>query len=226
MQWINNYSLFLFDFDGVLADTEQLHYRAYIEMCKRRGFALNWNFERYSKAAHYSSTGLRDQIYAQFPDLQEAEPKWQVLYEEKKQIFLDLIQSQEVPLIEGVATLLTALENADITRCVVTHSPFSLIQIIRKQNPILNTIPHWITRENYSKAKPDPECYELAIKHYAKDNKVIGFEDSPRGLSALAQTKARPVLICPPDSPYLEETLQRYPHVSHFQHFNSIHNLP
>ena len=69
MQWIYKYQLFLFDFDGLLVDTESLHYQAYINMCATRGFDLTWNFHRYSEAAHHESTGLRDQIYAEFPKL-------------------------------------------------------------------------------------------------------------------------------------------------------------
>jgi beta-phosphoglucomutase len=209
MQWIHNYQLFLFDFDGLLVNTEHLHYQAYILMCAKRGFHLKWNFHRYSQAAHHESTGLRDQIYAEFPTLQAQEPHWPCLYEEKKQIFLDLVQDGAVHLMPGVSELLTALQAANINRCVVTHSATSLIQRIRQQNPILETIPHWITREDYHQPKPDPECYQVAISRLAHPHdRIIGFEDSPRGLNALLGTQAKPVLICPPDSPYLQQTLK------------------
>ena len=69
MNWIKSFQLFLFDFDGLLVDTEYLHYEAYLEMCSRRGFLLPWNFSRYSQAAHHHPLALRDQIYAEFPGL-------------------------------------------------------------------------------------------------------------------------------------------------------------
>lgn len=208
MQWISRYHLFLFDFDGLLVDTEQLHYQAYIRMCADRGYKLPWSFHRYSAAAHHKSTDLRDQIYAEFPDLHAKEPNWQVLYEEKKRHFLNLVENQPVPLMPGVAALLLALQEAGIKRCVVTHSAASLIERIRKQNPILDTIPHWVTRENYTNPKPHPECYQFAIAKFGEPHdKIIGFEDSPRGLHSLLETPAQPVLVCPPDSPYLETLL-------------------
>lgn len=217
MQWISYYQLFLFDFDGLLVDTEHLHYQAYIEMCAQRGFDLKWNFHRFSEAAHHQSTGLRDQIYAAFPTLQSLEPNWQVLYEEKKRIFLNLIENGSVPLLPGVADLLIALQEANIKRCVVTHSAHSLIRRIRQQNPILDTIPHWITREDYTHPKPHPECYQVAIARLAQPHdQIIGFEDSPRGLHALLETKAQPVLVCPPDSHYITKTLQLHPHVRYY----------
>lgn len=209
MQWINRYQLFLFDFDGLLVNTEHIHYQAYLTMCARRGYSLKWSFYRYSDAAHHKATDLRDQIYAEFPALQAEEPSWSVLYEEKKQIFIDLVNEGAVHLMSGAADILKALQEANINRAVVTHSALALIHLIRQQNPLLNTIPHWITREHYTIPKPHPECYQKAISLLAKPgDRIIGFEDSPRGLNALMETEATPILICPPDSPYLQNLLK------------------
>ncbi len=221
MEWIKRFQLFLFDFDGLLVNTEHLHFQAYKTMCAHRGFDLNWSFHRYSKAAHHKSTDLRDQIYAEFPALHRQEPNWSVLYEEKKQILLDLFKAAPVPLMEGVGNLLLSLQEAHIKRCVVTHSLSSLIDCIRQQNPLLNTIPHWITRENYTHAKPHPECYQIAIEKFAQpEDRVIGFEDSPRGLNALLETRAKSVLICPSDSPYLHEVMKE--NILYFPSFTAI----
>lgn len=223
MQWIFDYQLFLFDFDGLLVDTEKLHYQAYINMCAARGFSLNWSFHRYSEAAHHDPNALRDQIYEEFPLLKLQEPDWKVLYEEKKRIISELFEKGTVPLMPGVKELLLALEEANIKRCVVTHSPTLLIKKIRAQNPLLDTIPHWITREDYTHPKPHPECYQIAIDRLKqKGDHIIGFEDSPRGLSALLETEAKPVLICPPDSPYLNKVLQTYKNVAYFPSFSDI----
>ncbi|MBA3722501.1 MAG: HAD family phosphatase [Parachlamydiaceae bacterium] len=221
MNWIKRYQLFLFDFDGLLVNTEELHYQAYIKMCSDRGYHLPWNFHRYSEAAHHSATGLREQIYAEFPELHSEESNWDILYEEKKKAFLNYLQSGATQLMPGVTELLKALEEANIKRCVVTHSALPLIQTIRAQNAILDTIPNWITREDYSHPKPDPECYQIAINRFANENdQIIGFEDSPRGLNALLGTRAIPVLVCPPDYPYLNQV--RKPHIKYFPSFTSI----
>lgn len=216
MQWIHQYQLFLFDFDGLLVNTEEIHYQAYIKMCADRGFNLTWTFNRYSDAAHHSATALQEQLYAQFPDLKAQEPNWNVLYEEKKAAFLYLVQEGAAHLMPGVHPLLLALDEANIKRCVVTHSPTPLVNLIREQNPILNTIPNWITREHYNYPKPHPECYLIAIQKLSKPtDQIIGFEDSPRGLKALLETTAKAVLVCPPDYPYvpklIAESITYYP---------------
>lgn len=221
MQWIHHYQLFLFDFDGLLVNTEFLHFQAYMRMCAKRNFLLNWSFERYSQIAHHSATGLSEQIYSYFPALYAQESRWEVLYEEKKQAFLELIQEGSVQLMPGAQELLAQIKQAHIPCCVVTHSPLSLIQSIRKQLPVLNDIPYWITRENYSQPKPHSECYQLAIKQLAKiGDRIIGFEDSPRGLKALLGTEATPLLVCPPTYAYVKE--ERPKHVKYYSSLAAI----
>jgi len=103
---------------------------------------------------------------------------------------------RDVQLMPGVQEMLMVLQQANIKRCVVTHSPKALVDTIRQQHPILNTIPYWITREDYIHPKPHPEGYQLAISRYATpSDKIIGFEDTWRGIQALLQTRAFPVLI-------------------------------
>jgi HAD superfamily hydrolase (TIGR01509 family) len=209
MEWIKQFELFLFDFDGLLVDTESIHFQAYIEMCAARGYTLGWNFTQFSEAAHHKGTGLRDRVYADLPALYEEEPDWSILYQEKKDQFLNLIERDGAQLMTGAAELLNALEEQNITRCVVTHSANELISKIRRKNPILDSIPYWITREDYANPKPSPECYQIAIQRYAQPgDRIIGFEDSPRGWNALNMTSALPVLICPPDSTYLPKFLE------------------
>ncbi|MFI5344131.1 MAG: HAD family hydrolase, partial [Chlamydiales bacterium] len=208
MDWIHRFQLFLFDFDGLLVNTEHLHYQAYVNMLTRRGCVVDWSFSKFCSLAHLNANALKDQIYAEFPFL---EPDWRVLYGEKKQLYFELLGSGKVELMPGVETLLQKLNKAKIERCVVTNSLLEQIQLIRSQHPVLQTISHWITREDYEKPKPNPECYLRAIELYGKKgDRIIGFEDSIRGLSALQQTPALPILICSSHHP-LSGVLPRIP---------------
>lgn len=221
MEWIHDYQLFLFDFDGLLVNTEEIHYLAYKQMCAARGFDLNWDFNRYCQAAHYDADALRLQIYAKFPLLHAQEPNWQVLYAEKKSALLKLLRQGSACLMPGVHSLLQALQKANIKRCVVTHSSDDLVSIIRKQYPILDTIPFWVTREHYTHPKPSSECYLKAIELFAKpQDRVIGFEDTPRGLRALLGTLAKPVLVCQAKYPEIPAFLQAG--VTHYESFEDI----
>jgi beta-phosphoglucomutase len=196
MRWIHDYQLFLFDLDGLLVNTEEIHFKAYQKMCEVYGFKLDWDFNRYCQAAHYHPEKIKDEIYNSLPSLKKQEPSWEVLYAIKKKAAADLLQEKPVEVMPGVEKLLKSLHYLQIKSCVVTHSHSDLVEIVKKQNPILNTIPHWVTREDYTHPKPHPECYSVAINRIAKPHdKIIGFEDTPRGLNALLASKAQAVLI-------------------------------
>src|SRR5438034_1331570 len=104
MHWIRHFQLFLFDFDGLLVNTEHLHYQAYVDMLARHDCHVHWSFTQYCSLAHLSAEAIRDQIYAEFPDL----PDWKLLYAEKKQLYLELLSSGRVELMPGVQELLEA----------------------------------------------------------------------------------------------------------------------
>lgn len=219
MRWIRDFQLFLFDFDGLLVDTEGLHYQAYVNMMARRGYRLEWSFARYNEMAHLNATAIKEGLYAEFPDL---EPNWDLLYAEKKQAYFDLLATGQIRLMPGVERLLRALEKEKIRRCVVTHSVLEQTLLIRKWLPVLNTIPKWVTREDYDQPKPHPECYLRAIQLYGQPgDQIIGFEDSIRGLQALQGTSALPVLVCPSHHPLLEMALQ-----GNAIYFESLDQIP
>lgn len=221
MLWIHRFNLFLFDFDGLLVNTEEIHFLAYKNMCAHYGIDLNWDFNRYCQSAHYNSDKLRQDLYRDFPQLLSAESNWDLLYARKKQAVIDLFKHGAVHLMPGVEKLLSALKEANIPCCVVTHSANELIEVVRKKNPILNSIAHWMTRESYTHPKPNPECYLKAIEMFAKDSdNVIGFEDTPRGLEALLQTRAKPILICEAKYPEIPAFLKKG--VLHFKSLEDV----
>ena len=67
MKWVNDFQLFLFDLDGLLVNTENIHYQAYIDMLQRRGFNLDWSFLKFCTVAHFDDNSLKEGIYALFP---------------------------------------------------------------------------------------------------------------------------------------------------------------
>lgn len=218
MSWVDDYQLFLFDFDGLLVNTEELHFEAYRRMCASYGFNLSWDFEQYAMCAHDSSEAIKQGLYATLPGLYAKEPRWEVLYEKKKNAYLRLLDNGSVTLMPGVKEVLREIKEKGKKRCVVTHSPLEQIQVIRAQNPFLDTIPHWVTREDYSQPKPHAECYLKALSLLASPgDRAIGFEDTPRGLRALLGTSVKPVLVSSTKHPLLKEIPSAtYQHVPSF----------
>lgn len=221
MQQIDDFQLFLFDFDGLLINSEEIHFLAYQRMCASHGCHLDWTFDRYCQTAHYSGEGLKNELFQLFPQLKAQDPSWTKLYAEKQENVRQLFLEGAAHLMPGVQEFLEFLSHKKVTSCVVTHSPDQLVNVMRKNFAIFDTIQHWITRGHYEKPKPDPECYLKAIELYAKPTeRVMGFEDTPRGLTALMGTRAQPVLICTASYPeipdFVSKGAQHYPTFSKF----------
>ncbi len=196
MDWILNYQLYLFDLDGLLVNTEEIHFEAYRTMLKNRGYRLPWDFAKYFSIAQQDAEAPKRYIYAEFPELQKEEPDWSVLYAEKKSSFQALLEVMPAPLMPGAADFLQKIADEKKKRAVVTHSPLPFVEALKRKNPTLHQIEHWITREDYNQPKPAPDGYLKAIEQLASpDDQVIGFEDSSRGLRSLMQTRATPILI-------------------------------
>lgn len=194
--WVDNYEAYLFDFDGLLVDTEPLHFKAFKNLCHSHGMEINWSLEEYCKIAHEGGTSLADHICALYPSVKDKFSNWLEFYVQKEPFFIHELENSKIPLMEGAEALLNELDLKKKKMCVVTHSKRDWTSIIRGRVSSLNKIPHWITREDYTEPKPSPEGFQKGIDLIGdSSDRMIGFEDAPRGIRALQETKAKRVLI-------------------------------
>lgn len=195
MDWIDDFDLFLFDFDGLLVDTESLHFEAYRQTCAGFGLDLVWDMREYGKAAYFHASGLKEALIALFPKTLN-ESSWPDFYAKKQRRFIELVQ--DVKLMPGVAELLERLKAAGKQRVVVTHSTRHMVDTVRRRLPELEAIEYWLVREDYKNPKPAPDGYLLAIEKYGKKgDRIIGFEDTPKGFKALRAAGVTAALISP-----------------------------
>lgn len=187
-----------------------------------RGITLKWSFERYCQSAHYSSEKFRQEIFVEYPELQKQDPTWEQLYLEKQANMERMLKEDVVALMPGVLSLLSMIQNAGINHVVVTHSPLALISVVKAQHEVLRRIPHWITRQDYTHPKPHSECYQVAVHRHSKPgDRVIGFEDSPRGITSLLGVDSKAVLIAQAAYPEIPDFIKRGVKV-----YNSFEEIP
>jgi beta-phosphoglucomutase len=203
----SKYQAFFFDFDGLLVNTEHLHYEAYRRMLLENGASFPWDFPVFASIAHKSATGLEKTITSTYPELIEAKP-WALLYEEKKRWYQYLLEKGNLELMPGATEMLAQIKKTGRPYCVVTNSTKKQVELIRDHLPLLNEIPLWITREDYDSPKPSPDGYLTAIERLNVKGKKVGFEDALRGIHALQGAGIDPVLICSEQHPQMAEALK------------------
>jgi HAD superfamily hydrolase (TIGR01509 family) len=196
--WVDHFDLFLLDFDGLLVNTEQLHYNAYKKMVESLGFVFPIDFMTYLSGAHISQEELKNLIYNHCRGLQEQYPDFKELRAIKQKFYLEWLQTGQLKLMKGVAPFLMELHRKKKRSCIVTNSPKEQVQRAQQQIPELHLIEHLVAREDYTHPKPDGECYRLAAKLYGRPHdRIIGFEDSHKGVLALKHAAIFAVEINP-----------------------------
>lgn len=162
----------LFDFDGVLVNTEPIYDIFWNEDGLRYGLGDNF-------AAKIKGTTMPYVMETYFSDATE-ETKENVLRESN-----EFEKQMNFPTIDGALDFLYKIKEDGIKVGLVTSSQdFKMeraFQILSLHN-VFDTI---VTADRITRGKPDPMCYLLAANDWnAKPENCIVFEDSFAGIKA------------------------------------------
>ena len=216
---LSNLTAVFFDFDGLIVDTEPLHYQAYRLVFQENGLPFPWDFSTFTSVAHTSANGLSQMIARAFPHFFQIK-SWQKLYEEKGRYYKKLLEKSRLKWMPGAPSVLNCVKQSKTFYCVVTNSTREHIELCQTHLPLLKQIPLWITREDYTHPKPSPDGYLKAIERAHLQGEMVGFEDTLRGVVSLQNAHIHPVLICPQTHPQMNKS----PKVSylHFESFDPV----
>jgi len=172
------YDAILFDFDGVLADTEPLHFRCWREILNPYGIHLDWNT--------YAQTciGITDRLMlAQFCDRATPPVNLQTLvdqYPRKREMFRELI-SRERPFFAGCREFLDSLNG--YTLAVVSSSGRLEIEPALERAGLLDRFDTLVCGGDVSNHKPAPDPYLLAASRLNSQRPLV-IEDSAAGVES------------------------------------------
>lgn len=168
----------LFDFDGVVMDTE-------------KQYTSFWNNigEKYLGVRN-----LSDEIKGQTL-VQIYSSHFSGMEKEKEEITANLNAfEKEMPyeLVPGVLDFMNVLKAAGVPMAIVTSSNAEKMANVYRHYPELKPlVVHIYTSEFFTKSKPDPECFLLAMKELGgTETDTVIFEDSVNGLKAARATGA------------------------------------
>ncbi len=216
---LSDLSAIFFDFDGLIVNTEPLHYRAYQLVMRENGLSLPWDFSTFVSIAHSSANGLSRAIIRIFPALFRSK-SWKQLYAEKGRCYEKLLKKERLEWMPGALSILDCVQKSKVFYCVVTHSTRKHIMLCQNYLPWLKQIPLWVTREDYANPKPAPDGYLKAIELYHLEGKMVGFEDTLRGIVSLQNAEIDPILICPQAHPQMNQCAN--PNLPHFESLDLV----
>ncbi|MHC4742223.1 MAG: HAD family hydrolase [Planctomycetota bacterium] len=151
----------IFDFDGVITDSEVLHFRAFNSVLGPHGVELSTK-EYYKSYLGFSDVDCFKFLISQ-GRLKITESEIPPLVEKKTLIFEDLARN-EGQLIEGVRDFLAMLDENDIPMGICSGALLPEIEMILEDANLRGHFQTIVSAEHVKKGKPDPEGFLLALK--------------------------------------------------------------
>jgi HAD superfamily hydrolase (TIGR01509 family) len=166
----------IFDLDGVLIDSEELHYRAYCEILEPEGVSI----DRTVYGREWISAGHGPEwVCATYPLPFSGDE----LKKRKGPIYRSLLES-ELAAMPGAADALTRLSR-DFPLAVATNSGREDVEYVLKRLGLREFLADVVTRERYERAKPAPDAFLAAAAALGRPcDRCLVVEDSLRGLRA------------------------------------------
>jgi HAD superfamily hydrolase (TIGR01509 family) len=190
---MNMMKALIFDCDGVLADTERDGHRvAFTKAFLAKGYAIEWGVELYGELLAVSGGKERMRHYFDgcgWPsDVVDKDALVKELHKLKTDLFLQIVESGELPPRPGVARLVDEAVAANITLAVCSTSHERAVNLVAEKLLGSERKAHFsaiLAGDVVSKKKPDPEIYNLASQRLGLEpSECVVVEDSRNGLLA------------------------------------------
>lgn len=171
----------LFDFDGVLADTEPIHWECWNAALAPLGMGVTWQ----DYVDH--CVGISDREFLETLGRVASPPRginelWP-LYPQKKKLFRDLVLQGGV-IIEETRKLLNDLSGHLLA--VVTSSSKWEIEAILQNEKVLHLFQATVYGDEVANLKPHPEPYLTAMARLGVTHAITLEDSGPGKLSARA----------------------------------------
>jgi HAD superfamily hydrolase (TIGR01509 family) len=169
----------LFDFDGLILDTETQTFQAWKR--KFREYGKELHLEEWAQILGKSKEHLGpiEEFLAAFPS---QEKRTQILAEVSQEEQALILQQQPLP---GVVELITKAHQEGLKLGIVTSSDQDWIHPHLNRLGLLDYFDHTTSADEVDQAKPDPTLYQLGLERMEVEaDRVVALEDSPNGVLA------------------------------------------
>lgn len=186
----------LFDIDGTLAETEDVHCEAFNEAFASAGLDWHWSRELYGQLLAVTGGRERIRYYLESrdikrPEVADLDAYIADLHADKTQIYTDKVRTGQVPLRPGVRRLIDEARAAGMRLAITTTTtPDNVSALLQASlDPASESWFEIIAAGGVVPAKkPAPDIYFYALERMGLEgNQCLALEDSRNGLlSALA----------------------------------------
>jgi beta-phosphoglucomutase len=178
----------VFDFDGVIVDSEPVHFAGFARVLGARGIELTWDDYRES----YLGFDDRDCFLAVCADrgVALAEHDLKALIAAKTATVREVLAAS-VEALPGAVGLVAALAGAAVPLAICSGALRPEIEAAARRVGVLERFAAIVAAEDVAAGKPDPAGYALALARLSAavgrplaPGASLAIEDSPAGITA------------------------------------------
>ncbi len=175
----------VFDFDGVIVDSEPLHWEAFRRVLGPLGFECDYA----TYLDRYVGFDDRDMITTWFGEQQRRLDPGQLdeLVQHKAAVFVDVVGAGVRPFPGAVELIKHA--SAELPVAICSGALLSDIEVILHAvgDGLMERFQAIVTAEDVPRSKPDPACYRLSAERLGVGpGACVAIEDTAAGLRAAA----------------------------------------
>ena len=186
----------LFDMDGVLVNTEPLHYRLWKQVFAERGIDLT--FEAYKGCIGANGKRLMELVLEHYGLDFRGE---KALFDRYYQLKEENLRYGDIPRIEGVAETLAELQKRGYRMAVASSSTQEYIELCTDRVGIAHFFDVRFSAERVKNTKPAPDVFLAAAERMnARPAECVVVEDSTNGTRAAKAAGMRCIGFVNPDS--------------------------
>lgn len=176
----------IFDVDGTLAETEEVHREAFNKTFMEAGLGWHWDRATYKQLLKVTGGRERMEHYATISGLPI--PDCAAQHKIKTTHYNDMIANSGIALRPGVEALIHAARKAGLKLAIATTtSRPNVVSLISATlgSKALDWFAAICCGEDVRAKKPDPEVYRLTLQSIGVEARhALAFEDSGNGLKA------------------------------------------
>lgn len=174
----------IFDVDGTLAETEELHRRAFNETFAAQGLGWHWSRDTYRRLL--KTTGGKERIAAFLAEIGAEGGDIAALHRAKTRRYTDLMAQGGLRLRPGVADLIARARADGLRLAIATTTSRPNVEALARAcfgQPAETVFPVIAAGDEVAAKKPAPDVFQLALARLRLPPAAcLAFEDSRNGL--------------------------------------------
>jgi beta-phosphoglucomutase len=170
----------LWDMDGTLVDTAELHFAAWEAVCRELG-------RPFSRADFAATFGRRNPeiIHWLFGENRFGDKEIADLGERKEERYRAAAREQGVVPLPGVTDLLEGLRRAGFRQAVASSAPRGNLDLILAMTGMARYFGTVVSAEDTQRGKPDPQVFQVAAGRLGvPPERSVVLEDAVAGVEA------------------------------------------